>query len=99
MKTLDLGRKPEKMEKTAMKPSNEPYYPSTHLSNLKGVDFEVGDGVTLHGVIRSVTINDRGKGETYSCEVDIHKLETGSSSLSKSLDKIAKKKEADYEEE
>lgn len=101
MKTIDLGTKPQKMEKTAAKPSNEPYYPSTSIHNLKGVDFDVDDEVILHGVIRSVTINDRGSGETYSCEIDIKKLQTGGKSegLGKTLDKIQKKKADDYTED
>lgn len=101
MKAIDLGKAPSKDAKVAMTDKDEPYFPSAHLSELKGVDFEVGDEVTLQGKIQSVTINDRGDGETYSCEVKLTKLIPSGKSegLSKALDKIKKKKVEDSEED
>lgn len=93
---MDLGKT---LDSTAIKPMEETkgkkYYPSIHISDVKGMD-DLPDGefeFTGKGRVLSMTHNK--KNGTCSCEIEIMDLEPGDESEpGESLDKTLKKIES-----
>lgn len=109
---IDLGSKPAKeMAEVKMAPDKKVYYPSIRVNDAEGLD-ELPEGeftFTGTGKVVSYTESVRDGKETCSCEIEIHNIKPSTKKtkkskdagerLDESLDKIAKKKSNDYDDE
>jgi len=100
---IDLAQKNE-VEKYSSpeKNKNEPYYPCMYLSNLESEEgLSVGDKVMIHGVVKSVSMNERDQNgkvkKNYSIEVEGRDMET-SGKMSSQTETTSKRDEKAVDE-
>jgi hypothetical protein len=96
---IDLGREagccgPAVVEKSD---SKKKYYPNVYISDVDGLDLEVGEIMFVaKGVVKSTSERKTDKGKTsYTCDIEIHAIKPvldSEDGLDSALAKIAKKK-------
>lgn len=101
MKAIDLGKPYDStVPKPAETPKKAKHYPTVYLSDVEGLDMDIGDVTfTVKGRVVSCTERKTSDGrESYSCELELHSLiPAEGGDIEDAFNKVAKKKAAKME--